>query len=309
MLIATSGRVFSFDEKSTVCEPILALEGPVKGLCAGEALDAVLLDGGEAVLLGDVPRRFDTGIDAPLEAVQILSEDPLELLVGTEGPHLYRVTADQPRPTAPLEGFEGLECRASWYTPWGGPAAVRTLAGQGDWLYADIHVGSIMRSPDLGTCWEPVTPDLHEDVHQVATCPAAPKRVYANTADAVFVSEDRGDSWTRRADGLPARYGRAIAVHPQDPDCLLASVSNGPHGDAAGKLYRSTNGGRTWSHVTEGFPATVAGNIDTYHLAFDAAGHAWAVVGPDLLRSKDGGIAWDKAWTAPQNITALSCTA
>ena len=25
------------------------------------------------------------------------------------------------------------------------------------------------------------------------------------------------------------RYGRAIAVHPKDPDCLLASVSDGPY--------------------------------------------------------------------------------
>ena len=30
--------------------------------------------------------------------------------------------------------------------------------GDHDWIYADVHVGSIMRSPDHGTTWEPVTP-------------------------------------------------------------------------------------------------------------------------------------------------------
>ena len=44
---------------------------------------------------------------------------------------------------------------------------MRSLAHSGDWVFADIHVGS-MRSPDRGTTWEPVTPDLDADVHQVA---------------------------------------------------------------------------------------------------------------------------------------------
>ena len=38
--------------------------------------------------------------------------------------------------------------RQSWYTPWAVRPAVRSLAHSGDWVFADIHVGSIMRSPD-----------------------------------------------------------------------------------------------------------------------------------------------------------------
>ena len=69
-------------------------------------------------------------------------------LVGEEGP-AERVVA-----------FDELACREEWYTPWGGPPAVRTFAKTQDgFCYADIHVGSIMRSPDEGISWEPVTPE------------------------------------------------------------------------------------------------------------------------------------------------------
>jgi hypothetical protein len=79
-------------------------------------------------------------------------------------------------------GFEALPVRSEWYTPWGGPPAVRSFAATTDGcVYADIHVGSIMRSPDQGHTWEPVTPTLHNDVHEVATTPASDNHVAANT--------------------------------------------------------------------------------------------------------------------------------
>ena len=87
-----------------------------------------------------------------------------------------------------------------------------------------------MRSLDEGISWEPVTPELHKDVHQVATCPADDNRVYANTQNGVYVSTDRGNSWVNRIEGLPVRYGTAIAVHPTDPDLLIATVQKGPRG-------------------------------------------------------------------------------
>ena len=186
---------------------------------------------------------------------------------------------------------------------------MRSLAGCGPDVYADIHVGSIMRSADRGGTWNPVTPDLHQDVHQVAVCPAAPERVYANTADAVFVSGDRGGSWEHRSGGLPSRYGRAVAVHPSDPDCLLASVSRGPRAEGTGKLFRSDDAGRSWTHVRDGFPVVARDNVDTFHVAFDAAGAAWAAVEEKLYRSGDRGRSWEAVWSASSDIRAVSCAA
>jgi hypothetical protein len=308
MLIATTSNAYRLREDETAAAPVLLFEGEkIQCLQEGRQVSVLCLEGGEIALLADdQTRRLKSGIQEPIECLALLEEDPLHLLLGTEAPHLYRLKDDE-RPAQSLKAFDELECRDAWYTPWGGPPAVRSLARSHDWVYADIHVGSIMRSSDLGASWEPVQSDLHEDVHQVATAPVLAQRVYANTAAAVYRSEDRGASWQACSAGLSARYGRAIAVHPADPDCLLASVSKGPHSPVEGKLHRSDDAGRTWTHVTAGFPASTRNNIDTFQLAFSGRGTAWAAVEETLYKSEDRGESWEAAWKAPEPIGSISC--
>jgi hypothetical protein len=305
MLIATKTKVYTLNGGGVQDAPLPKCRGErVERVAEGPSCSAVALRGGDIVLLTeDGSRTVSTGIADPIESLLILSGDLL--LIGTEGPHLYRLSGDT---VERVEAFDQLECRDEWYTPWGGPAALRSFADTADgWVYADIHVGSIMRSPDRGASWEPVTPHLNKDVHQVATSPQTDERVYANTARAVYISGDRGQTWGHRANGFSVLYGRAIAVHPQDRDCLLATVSDGPGGNAEGRLFRTQDAGLTWSHVTGGFPETTRGNIDTFHIAFSSNGRAWAVSDKTLYCSDNRGQTWETAWEAPEAITMISC--
>jgi len=303
MLIATRSTVYALETDTP--ETILD-DQPVVRVAEGDCFQIIALKTGDLVILSEGnTQTLTTGIDENIEALHILGEDPLHLLIGTEAPHVYRLLDGK---VERLESFDQLECRDDFHTPWGGPAAVRSFASTQDgWVYADIHVGSIMRSPDRGDTWEPVTPDLNDDVHQVATSPQTNDRVYANTARAVYISDDRGQSWHHRSEGFPYQYGRAIAVHPADKDCLLATVSKGPHGDASGQLYRSTNAGQSWNHVTEGYPESLSGNIDTFQVAFSQDGTAWSIVEQTLYKSDDRGQTWTAFWTAPEEINMIDC--
>ncbi|MEW6754867.1 MAG: hypothetical protein AB1505_28380 [Candidatus Latescibacterota bacterium] len=96
-------------------------------------------------------------------------------------------------------------------------------------------------------------------------------------------------------------------MHPGDPDCLLASVRSGPADSARGQLFRSDDGARTWSRVSDGFPGRTRGNIDAHHLAFSRDATARAVAARTLYRSPDRGRSWQPHWEAPGAIVAIAC--
>ncbi len=310
MYIGTYNAIYKVKENGND-EPIKVFEGTdhqdldrrgpycaMVSLSDGQAAACALSDGTLLVLSEDGERRIPTGIEDPIASLLVVREDPLTMLIGTdEGAYVYRLVGEE-GPAERVVSFDELECREDWYTPWGGPPAVRTLAKTKDgYCYADIHVGSIMRSSDEGNSWEPVTPELNKDVHQVVTCAADDNYVYANTANGVYVSTDRGDSWVNRLDGLPVRYGTAIAVDPSEPDLMIASVQNGPRGGGAW-LCRSENGGKTWSELNDHLTESTD-RIRTGGIAFTSNGTAWAVIGKTLYIGQERATDWHPFWTAP----------
>jgi photosystem II stability/assembly factor-like uncharacterized protein len=307
MLLSTDTVVYEILQDGDQPMPVFDAAGGIRRVAEGDTVSVAALADGDLVLLGgEEPERLATGLEEEIWSLLILSEDPLQVLVGTVAPHIYHVDADG---NVERNGsFAALDVRETWSTPWGGPPVARSMAaGEDGYVYAGIEQGSVMRSPDGGENWEPVTPDLNKDIHQVATCPEAPARVYANTARAVFISEDHGESWQHLADDLDERYGRAIAVHQEDPDLVLATVSDGPHGDNVhGQLWRSNDGGENWAHVAGVFPKNTKKNIDTYQVAITRTGTAWACVGDTLYVGRDRATMWEEYWTGSEDINVLS---
>ncbi len=306
MFIATYNAIYAVEDNGC-SEPIQVCEGTdhqrlgeaMVVLPESQAVAVALSDGTLLFLSDGDTKRISTGIKDPIASLLLIRENPLTLLIGTdEGAHVYRLTGEE-GPAERVVTFDELACREEWYTPWGGPPAVRTLAKTQDgFCYADIHVGSIMRSPDEGISWEPVTPELHKDVHQVTTCPADNNRVYANTQNGVYVSADRGHSWENRIEGLPRRYGTTIAAHPTDPDLLIATVQHGPRGGGAW-LCRSENGGRMWTQLNDQLTESID-RISTGSIAFTSGGTAWAAIGKTLYIGQDRATDWSPFWTAPE---------
>ncbi len=223
------------------------------------------------------------------------------VLAGTEEAHLLRLVGDDGT-LAPVEAFETVEGRETWFTPWGGPPAVRSiaqdLAGR---LHANVHVGGIPRSVDAGQSWVP-TIDIDADVHQIVAHPTQPDVVLAAGAVGLAVSVDGGSSWRIEREGLHATYARAVAVADA---WVLLSVSNGPRG-GRGAVYRTAlEPGSAFERCTEGLPEWFDGNIDSGWL--DARGFelAFGTGDGEVFVSDDAGGRWTRAASNLPSIRAV----
>jgi photosystem II stability/assembly factor-like uncharacterized protein len=154
---------------------------------------------------------------------------------------------------------------------------------------ARIHVGmadnAYAQSTDGGTRYR--TPKkTFSNIKMLGVSPALPGRLYAVgderaewRAEKLWVSTDSGDSWwSAPMQGLPPRAAHSmnsIAVHPENPYELYLGLS-GKIGQGGG-VYRSVDGGRSFSPVNEGLPE--GENLFRHEI--------WSI-GPELVLSASG---------------------
>ncbi len=210
------------------------------------------------------------------------------LLIGTSEAHVYRAAGGE---TRVVDGFERAAGRDTWHTPWGGPPDTRSLARDVDGtLYANVHVGGVLRSAD-GEAWQP-TMDIGADVHQVSAHPTLVGCVLVASARGLGLSFDGAASWQFTRDGLYSAYCRAVVAASET---VLISASAGPTGGRAALYRRPLRASAPLERCTVGLPEWIAGNIDTGCLVASGADVAFGTADGVVFTSADGGVSWSTA--------------
>jgi photosystem II stability/assembly factor-like uncharacterized protein len=148
----------------------------------------------------------------------------------------------------------------------------------------------------------------------VTGVPGKPNRFYFGAVDGgVWESNDDGRTWRPIFDREPVGSIGAIAVAPSDPNVLYVGTgeadmrSDIAYGDG---MYRSTDGGRTWTHIglddTMQIGTIVVDPSDANIVYVSALGHAY---GPNtergVFKSTDGGAHWAKVLYLNENTGAI----
>lgn len=292
LLVATDDGTFELtDAASRRLRP-----GRVGHVAVGEAVGWAIVDD-RIERLGNEGATLE--LPGGLKARCLLPVDDA-LLIGTSEAHLYR--SSEGGRLEPVGGFDAAEGRDRWNTPWGGPPDTRSLARDVEGLlYANVHVGGVLRSTD-GRTWVP-TMDIEADVHQVTAHPSLGGCVLVASAWGLGLSFDGAASWTFTADGLHNAYARAVAVAG---DTTLMSASDGPRGGRAALYRRPLRGEAPFEPCRAGLPEWFTGNIDTGCLIASGSEAAFGTADGEIFSSADGGLTWRQAASGLPPIRAVT---
>lgn len=187
----------------------------------------------------------------------------------------------------------------------------------------------VYKSTDGGMTWQLMGLEETQAIGRIVIHPTNPDIVFVaalghpwgtNEERGLYKTTDGGETW-QRVKAISERAGFVdIAMHPENPDVLFASSwerLRGPYffdgGGPGSALWKSVDGGETWTEVTGGgFPETMKGRIgiaiarsnpDIMYTIVEAeegetegmSDEQAAVsgqMGSGLYRSEDGGRTW-----------------
>jgi photosystem II stability/assembly factor-like uncharacterized protein len=186
-----------------------------------------------------------------------------------------------------------------------GEACIRGNIIPGDGIY---------RSRDAGDTWEHIGFHDTDAISKVRVHPTDPEVVFAavfgkyggdSEERGVYKSTDGGDSW-RRVLYRDAKTGAVdIVIDRNDPDVLYASLwqafrkeYTASSGGPGSGMFKSTDGGETWSEITRNPGLPAEGVVGRIGVAVSSANsdRVYALVENDdggLFRSDDGGDTWE----------------
>ncbi len=151
----------------------------------------------------------------------------------------------------------------------------------GDVFYSSGHPaggGNIgfQKSEDGGYTWKKISNGLGGpvDFHAMAVSPVDPKMAFGWFQGDLQVTKDSGSTWKKYQTNFPVVH---LAADTADANILYASSPLG--------LFKSTDGGVSWTRLIDGFVATAAVNPKNQHVLSISEAYG-------LAESSDGGANW-----------------
>jgi hypothetical protein len=214
--------------------------------------------------------------------------------------------------------FKALQWRGIGPYRGGRALAVSGIPGNPDTFYFGAVAGGVWKTTDGGATWAPLTDGTPiSSVGAIAVAPSNPNIIYVGTGEAaprgditygdgVYKSVDGGKTWSHSGLADSRQIG-ALIVDPGNPDIVLVAAFGHAFGANTERgVFRTTDGGRSWTRVL--YKDAETGAIDVsfdphdprvvYAALWQARRQPWNFSsggpGSGLYRSTDGGVTWTR---------------
>jgi len=193
------------------------------------------------------------------------------LYCGVEPAALF-VSRDAGETWSLVEGLWNHPQRPRW-EPGGGGLCLHTILLDPEdvkRIRIAVSTGGMYVTEDGGATWRPSNagvradflPDKHPEfgqcVHKVVQSSERPARMFLQNHWGLYRSDDRGESWTDVANGVPSDFGFPVGMHPRNADTawIVPLESDSFRCTPEGKLrvYRTRDAGASWQPLANGLP-------------------------------------------------------
>ncbi len=181
-------------------------------------------------------------------------------------------------------------------------------------LYAGTQ--RLWRTTDGGASWavQSASPDLtgggEATVTMIAIAPSAPATIMVVTSDGLVQrSTDAGVTFVNVTKApLPGRFATSAAIHPTNPLVAYVGFSGFDDGTPGtpGHLFKTTDGGATWSNVTGNLPDTP---VNAIAIRPDAPEEVYAGTDVGTFLTLNGAAPWAKLTVGLPNAGVIDIKA
>lgn len=187
-------------------------------------------------------------------------ENPETVFVGTEPPMLY-VSRDGGATFEPFDGIEELPSRSRWtffHDPFheGHIHGITIHPERPERIFAGVEHGALIYTHDGGETWQESL--IGADIHRVAVNPVDADHVLAATGSGLYQSFDAGEEWDQTRD-LRSSYLHTVIFNRDSPKTIYV------YADESNPLYKSTDGGQSWTAIGNELPATGPADVLRLH--------------------------------------------
>jgi len=200
--------------------------------------------------------------------VAVHPKDPAQLLYGTDARLLRSKNGGRDWTTEAATTMAG---------------AVFAVGFDADGKSALASSGTRIYLADDGANWQDIlAPGGAAPARAFVRSLTAANRIYLAGAHGLFVSDDKGRTWTKSGDAvLPDNAIVSLLVTPGSPENVYAVVD--------GNIWWSADGARSWSMRGNDLPA---GRVDSMSADIGKAGRLWATAAAQVFLSDDAGSTW-----------------
>ncbi|MFT3787145.1 MAG: sialidase family protein [Tepidisphaeraceae bacterium] len=251
------------------------------------------------------------------------SSEPNTLLCGLDEAALF-VSRDRGNTWAGVEAINAHPTRSKWFPGAGGLCLHTIVADHSNpqRMWIGISAAGVFGTTDGGASWrsmnagiKPLNTGSDDDavahcVHKMVQHPTDPNTLYMQFHGGLYRSTDGGENWTACENGVHSNFGFPMVITRAGELFIVPLQADLTRFFTDGKVlvYKSTDGGGSWTAKSKGLPQTGAfSGVLRDAMAVDShatPGVYFGTTSGDVFASNDAGESWMRLpGTLPRVLT------